>query len=82
MSYSAIRFQMSDEVKRLSNNDIDKLVISYHIKDLKRYLKRYLKGGETKESAKCSCNILRQLGMTPFQIAKAAKCKLINLPFV
>ena len=78
MSYSAIRFQMSDEVKRLSNNEIDKLVISYHIKDLKRYLK----GGETKESAKCSCNILRQLGMTPFQIAKAAKCKLINLPFV
>ena len=78
MSYSAIRFQMSDEVKRLSNNDIDKLVISYHIKDLKRYLK----GGETEEGAKCSCNILRQLGMTPFQIAKAAKCKLVSLPFV
>ena len=78
MSYSAIRFQMSDEVKRLSNNEIDKLVISYHIKDLKNYLK----GGETKESAKCSCDILKQLGMSPFQIAKAAKCKLINLPFV
>ncbi|MGR6831117.1 hypothetical protein [Aliivibrio wodanis] len=78
MSYSAIRFQMSDEVKRLSNNEIDKLVISYHVKDLKSYLK----GGETEEGAKCSCNILRQLGMTPFQIAKAAKCKLINLPFV
>ncbi len=78
MSYSAIRFQMSDEVTTLSNNEMDKLVISYHIKDLKSYLK----GGETKESAKCSCDILRQLGMTPFQIAKAAKCKLVNLLFV
>ena len=78
MSYSAIRFQMSDEVKRLSNNEIDKLVISYHIKDLKRYLK----GGETEEGAKCSCDILRQLGMSPFQIAKAARCKLVSLPFV
>lgn len=78
MSYSAIRFQTNDEVKTLSNNDIDKLFISYHIDDLISYLK----GGETKESAKCSCDILRQLGMTPFQIAKAAKCKLINLPFV
>ena len=78
MKYATVRPTMVDDIKSLGSREIDQLVVDYHIKDLKSYLL----GRETKESARSSCDILRQLGMSPFQISRAVECKLVNLPFI
>lgn len=78
MKYATVRPTMVDDIKSLGSREIDQLVVDYHIKDLKSYLL----GRETKESARSSCDILRQLGMSPFQISRAVECKLANLPFI
>ena len=78
MKYATVRPILVENIKSLRGNEIDQLVVDYHIKDLKSYLL----GRETKESARSSCDILRQLGMSPFQISRAVECKLANLPFI
>ncbi|GEK15857.1 hypothetical protein [Aliivibrio fischeri] len=78
MKYETVRPTMVDDTKALGYSDIDQLVIDYHIKDLKSYLL----GRETKESARSSCDILRKLGMSPYQISRAVECRLTNLPFI
>ncbi len=78
MKYATVRPMQVENIKSLRGNEIDQLVVDYHIKDLKSYLL----GRETKESARSSCDILRQLGMSPFQISRAVECKLVNLPFI
>ncbi|MGR5465536.1 hypothetical protein ACPV5G_21635, partial [Photobacterium damselae] len=60
-----------------SLQELDKLVIQYHVKDIKAYLR----GEEEQESAKRSFIELQSLGLTPFEIAKRAKCKLKDLIF-
>ncbi|HIF9275893.1 hypothetical protein A0J47_020165 (plasmid) [Photobacterium damselae subsp. damselae] len=61
----------------MSQQELDKLVIQYHIKDIKAYLR----GEETKESAKRSFAELQSIGLTAYEVAKRAKCKLKDLIF-
>ena len=75
--YNAIRFEEREIVPPMSQREIDKLVIQYHIKDIKAYLR----GEETKESAKRSFVELQSIGLTPYEIAKHAKCRLNDLIF-
>lgn len=60
MKYATVRPMQVENIKSLRGNEIDQLVVHYHIKDLKSYLF----GRETKESARSSCDILRQLRMS------------------
>ncbi|GEK16265.1 hypothetical protein [Aliivibrio fischeri] len=55
MKYATSRPMLVENIKSLRGNEIDQLVVDYHIKDLKSYLL----GRETKESARSSCDILR-----------------------
>ena len=60
MKYATVRPMQVENIKSLRGNEIDQLVVDYHIKDLKSYLL----GRETKESARSStlsqnlCNCL------------------------
>lgn len=77
MYYNAIRFEQAEIVPLISSKELDKLVIQYHVKDIKAYLR----GEETKESARRSFIELQSIGLTPYEIAKQAKCKLKDLIF-
>lgn len=77
MTYSAIRFEQSEVVNTASISEINKLVIQYHVKDLKSYIR----GEETKEGAKRSFQQLQVIGLTPYEIAKKTKCRLKDLIF-
>ena len=77
MTYSAIRFEQPQSVQTVSSSEIDRLVIQYHVKDLKSYIR----GEETKEGAKCSFQQLQAIGLTPYEIAKKTKCRLKALIF-
>nr|WP_013404503.1 hypothetical protein [Photobacterium damselae]CBX86825.1 hypothetical protein [Photobacterium damselae subsp. damselae] len=77
MYYNAIRFEEREIVPLMSQQELDKLVIQYHIKDIKAYLR----GEETKESAKRSFAELQSIGLTAYEVAKRAKCKLKDLIF-
>ncbi|PSW79630.1 hypothetical protein CTN07_20510 [Photobacterium damselae] len=61
----------------MSQQELDKLVIQYHIKDIKAYLR----GEEAQESARRSFVELQSIGLTPYEIAKRAKCRLKDLIF-
>lgn len=77
MHYNAIRFEHAKIVPLISPKELEKLVIRYHIKDIKAYLK----GKESKEGARRSFHELQAIGLTPYEIAKRAKCKLRDLIF-
>lgn len=77
MAYSAIRFEQPQIVHTASSSEINKLVIQYHVKDLKSYIR----GEETEEGAKRSFQQLQSIGLTPYEIAKKTKCRLKDLIF-
>ncbi|SPY45185.1 hypothetical protein [Photobacterium damselae] len=77
MYYNAIRFEEREIVPLMSQQELDKLVIQYHIKDIKAYLR----GEEAQESARRSFVELQSIGLTPYEIAKRAKCRLKDLIF-
>ena len=77
MTYSAIRFEQPQSVQTVSSSEIDRLVIQYHVKDLKSYIR----GEETKEGAKRSFQQLQAIGLAPYEIAKKTKCRLKALIF-
>ncbi|TFZ55976.1 hypothetical protein E4T25_12715, partial [Photobacterium damselae subsp. piscicida] len=66
MYYNAIRFEEREIVPLMSQQELDKLVIQYHIKDIKAYLR----GEETQESARRSFVELQSIGLTSYEIAK------------